>query len=272
MKIYVQTDLEGVAGFCFFENREPKDIESVIHRQRMYRLLTGEVNAAVRAAFDSGAREVYVNDSHGSGYNLIFEELDARCRIIHGANCSGPHWLPKLDSSFDALILVGMHAMGGTARAITPHTRWKINDGELFLSEGSMAAAIAGDLDVPTVMVSGDDKIVAEMKEKIPAIETATVKEALSPYQACSLTPALAQTEIAAAIKRGLNRRDDIAPYRIPGPIKLILLSSPHHTSPWTEEGFAVTADTVGNAFMSYLRTRPWAPLDTIEPNGYQYP
>ena len=108
MKVYVQTDIEGVAGFCFFENRRSRDYEVINHRYRMYKLLTAEVNAAVKAAFDAGATEVVVNDSHGSGYNILFEDLDPRCRIIHGKNCSGPHWLPLLDSSFDAMVLIGM--------------------------------------------------------------------------------------------------------------------------------------------------------------------
>ena len=163
MKVYVQTDIEGVAGFCFRENRANRDSENIRHRYRMYKLLTAEVNAAVQAAFEAGATEVLINDNHGSGYNIIFEDLDPRCRIIHGRNSSGPHWLPLLDSSFDALVLIGMHAMGGTPKAIIPHSTWKVNGGELYLSEGSMAAAIAGDFGVPTVMMSGDNKIAAEI-------------------------------------------------------------------------------------------------------------
>ena len=123
MKVYIQTDIEGVAGFCFFENRKDPSVENFHHRQRMRQLLTDEVNAAVKAAFEAGADEVLVNDSHGSGYNILFEQLDPRCRIIHGRNCSGPHWLPLLEGS-DALVLVGMHAMGGTPVSITPHSLW----------------------------------------------------------------------------------------------------------------------------------------------------
>ena len=47
MKVYVQTDIEGVAGFCFFENRRSRDYEVINHRYRMYKLLTAEVNAAL---------------------------------------------------------------------------------------------------------------------------------------------------------------------------------------------------------------------------------
>ena len=159
VKLYIQTDIEGIAGYVFFENRADQSFENHQHRQRMRVLLTGEVNAAVRAAFDGGADTVIINDSHGSGYNIIFEDLEPRCEIIHGRNCSGPHWLPELDGSFDAMLLVGMHAMAGTENAILPHSMWDVNDGELYLGEGGMAAAIAGDLGVPKIFVSGDDAV-----------------------------------------------------------------------------------------------------------------
>ena len=105
MKVYIQTDIEGVAGFCFYEDRRNPSAENLDHRKRMRKLLTDEVNAAVKAAFDSGADEVFVNDSHGSGYNILFEELDPRCRIIHGRGFSANIWLPKLDSSIDAMVM-----------------------------------------------------------------------------------------------------------------------------------------------------------------------
>ena len=38
-----------------------------------------------------------------------------------------------------------------------------------------MAMALAGDLDIPAVFISGDQMIIAEVKEKNPLIETAVV-------------------------------------------------------------------------------------------------
>lgn len=272
MKVYIQTDIEGVAGFCFFENRKNKDYENVLHRQRMYKLFTAEVNAAVTAAFEAGATEVYVNDSHGTGYNLIFEELDSRCKVIHGDNCSGPHWLPKLDSSFDALVLIGLHAMGGTKCAITPHSLWVVNDGEIKLSEGTMAAAIAGDFGVPAVCVSGDDKICAEFAEKIDGIETAVVKEALAPHQACTLMPEASRKLIAEKVKKGLFRLKSIKPYKIAGPVKLALFDSDNHAPPLKQIGETVTADNMNEAFLKYEKAMPWTKFDSEEPYGFVFP
>ncbi len=272
MKVYVQTDIEGVAGFCFFENRRSRDYEVINHRYRMYKLLTAEVNAAVKAAFDAGASEVVVNDSHGSGYNIIFEELDPRCRIVHGKNCSGPHWLPMLDESFDAMLLIGMHAMGGTACSITPHSCWVVNDGEFYLSEGAMAAAIAGDLNVPAVMVSGDDKVTAELAEKIPGITVAEVKQALSPYQACSMIPVASCELIYEKVKAALGNISAVKPYRIPGPVTLNLLDSATHTMPWEDMGETVKAENITEAFFKFEKAMEWTSFDTQLPDGFSYP
>ncbi|MBO7147458.1 MAG: M55 family metallopeptidase [Lentisphaeria bacterium] len=272
MKIYVQTDIEGVAGFCFFENRTNLSEENVRHRYRMYQLLTDEVNAAVRAAFDAGADEVIINDSHGSGYNILFEQLDPRCRIIHGRNCSGPHWLPLLDETFDAMVLIGMHAMGGTPCSITPHSKWVVNDGELFLSEASMAAAIAGDHGVPTVMISGDDKVTAEVSGKISGIEAVTVKQALSPYQACSAIPAKSCEMIYEGVKNGIFRRKEIAPFMIPGPVRLNLLDSADHCLPLLECGETVSGETIDEAFMKYEKGMDWNTLGLEHLDGFCYP
>lgn len=271
MKVYIQTDIEGVAGYCFFENRNDTSMENFSHRQRMRRLLTDEVNAAVRAAFEAGADDVLVNDSHGSGYNILFEELDERCRIIHGRNCSGPHWLPLLEGS-DALVLVGMHAMGGTPQAITPHSLWEVNGGTLFLSEGTMAAAIAGEMGIPAVFVSGDQKITSEFKTKIPDIAVAVVKQALSPYQACSVTPARSCAMIREGVLDGLHKRSAIKPFCIKGPIKLALLDSDNHAPPFSYPVPPVEAASVNEAFMKYEKAMKWTCFDLQEPDGFVFP
>ncbi len=272
MKLYLQTDIEGVAGVTFFEHRDPAP-ENVLHRQRMQRLLTGEVQAAVRAAFDAGATEVVVNDNHGSGYNILFEELDPRCEIIHGRNCSGPHWLPEFDASFDALLLVGMHAMGGTPNALLPHSLWEVNGGALHLGEGSMAAALAGHRGVPTVFASGDDKVTAELRGKIPGLRTVQTKKGLGAYQARSLVPARACALIAAGVMEALAHIKDIAPYRVPGPLRLNLLDSPKHMPPFAYIlDKAVEAPDIEEAFLRAVKAMPWNHFDTALPDGFQYP
>ena len=273
MKVYIQTDIEGVAGFTFFENRKDQSYENARHRQRMRQLLTNETNAAVLAAFDAGAEEVVINDNHGSGYNILFEQLDPRCEIIHGRNFSGPHWLPDFDESYDALVLVGMHAMGGTRNAITPHSLYEVNGGQMFLSEGSMAAALAGYRGVPTVFVSGDDKITAELREKIPGIEVAVVKKALAAFQARSLIPSRACEVIADGVLNGLTRRKDIAPFIISGPLRINLLDSDGHIPPFKRLlAEDLNASNIEEAFLELQRRMPWTKFPVEQPDGFVYP
>ena len=78
MKIYMMTDLEGVAGVTDFENRTIDTHDNHETRMRMRRLLTGEVNAAIDGLFKAGATQVIVNDGHGAGYTIDFEQLDPR--------------------------------------------------------------------------------------------------------------------------------------------------------------------------------------------------
>ncbi len=83
MKIYIQTDIEGMR-VLFLREPQGRLQRKLPSPPEDAQLLTDEVNAAVKASFDAGADEVLVNDSHGSGYNILFEDLDPRCRIIHG--------------------------------------------------------------------------------------------------------------------------------------------------------------------------------------------
>jgi D-amino peptidase len=193
------------------------------HTQRMNQLLTDEVKAACKAAIDSGADEILVNDSHGCCYNIFFEQLPPSCQIIHGQPGHFDAWLGAFEPDVDALICIGMHAMAGTSHSVCPHTMWHINNDAFQLSEGTMAAALAGSRGVPCVCVSGDDKICAEFTQKIPQIETAIVKWGLAIQNAKSLVPTAACEKIYQSVKTGLARREKIPPFQIPGPYRINL-------------------------------------------------
>ncbi len=155
MNVYIQTDIEGVSGFISFEDRSSESYENFHHRLRMQRLLTGEVSAAVRGAKEAKAEKIYVNDSHGSGYSILFEELEPGCEIIHGRGSHFPEWLTGLKDGFDAMVLIGMHAMGGELGGVCPHSKWELNGGEIYLNGASIAMALAGNLKIPAVFIAG---------------------------------------------------------------------------------------------------------------------
>ncbi len=271
MRIYIQTDIEGIAGWCFFDNPGDKSRENFKHRERMRELLTAEVNAAVRGSFDAGADDVIIHDNHGPGYNIFFEKLDRRCRIVHGRAWSSGAWMPMLDHRVDRLLLIGMHAMCGTDNAICPHSKIEINHGEFYLSEATAVAASAGDSQVPLVFASGDDKTVAEIREKIPAVEYAVTKEALSPYLACSIMPVKACEQIYEGVKKAIQSPAPPA-YKIRGPVTVAIIDSPGHIPPFAQIGESVTRDTFTEALTDCQKKMPWTCFDVKYPDGFIFP
>ena len=218
MNVYIHTDIEGVAGMVHFEDRSDQTTEGYFRRLRLHKLLTGEVNAAIEGALEAGADEILVNDSHGSGYSILFEELNPAAQIIHGPLTRQPFWMPCFDASIDVLLCVAQHAMGGT-NGLLAHSIWDVNG--INFGESGMAMAIAGSYDVPCVFCSGDNVVAARVRELVPEIEAVAVKEALSPYNAKSWTPPRARQMIREGVSRGIRRRDEIPPFKIDPPYRV---------------------------------------------------
>lgn len=225
MKLYIHTDIEGVAGMVHFERREDDSPRNWDIAKRMHRLLTGEVNAAIEGALEAGVTEILVNDAHGSGYSIIFEELNPAAQIIHGPLTRQPFWTPLLDETCDALFCVAQHAMAGT-NGVLAHSCWCVNE-KYWFGEGGMAMALAGYYDVPAVLITGDNVVTQQCLDLVPEMEAVVVKTALSPYNACSWTPARAREMIKDGARRAIERLGEIPPFKIEGPYRIGLVSGP---------------------------------------------
>ena len=206
MRVYVSSDIEGVAGVVNAEHTSPA---GGTEYQRARRLMTQEVNAAARAAFDAGASVVVVNDAHGPNTNLLVEELDERVQLITGKP-KALSMVHGIDEGFDAALFLGYHARPGTAEAILDHAYLGSVVDTLTLNgrahgEFALNAMLAGAYGVPVVMASGDDKLATEVGEILPDTEVAVVKWAASRTAARTLTPATARVTIASAVTRALR-------------------------------------------------------------------
>ena len=78
LKIYISADMEGVVGVVTNEQLGPQGFEYARFREFM----TQEVNAAIEAAFEAGATEIVVSDSHGNGQNLLIEKLPKNILLV----------------------------------------------------------------------------------------------------------------------------------------------------------------------------------------------
>ncbi len=75
-KVYISVDMEGISGIVGDDQTSADGAEY----GRSRKLMAEDANAAIRGAFEGGATEVVVNDSHGSQRNLVPEDLDPRAR------------------------------------------------------------------------------------------------------------------------------------------------------------------------------------------------
>jgi D-amino peptidase len=233
MRIYVVCDLEGVAGVIDYYQQCAWDVSRewfARYYEQARRLATLELNALVEGALEGGATEILAWDGHGNfPGGLDVELLHPECKLVMGAGDAGPE---GLDSSFDALFQCGMHAMAGTARAVTPHSFWGNIAGYWVngtaVGEIWMNCTIAGEQGVPCVFLSGDRAAAEEAQALVPDVEVAIVKEGLSPQTgglsvvpAISLAPKKARDVIREGAKRAMAKIGTIAPYRVEPPFKL---------------------------------------------------
>ncbi|MGE5122965.1 MAG: M55 family metallopeptidase, partial [Acidobacteriaceae bacterium] len=156
MKILIAADMEGITGVTNWNQVDPGRAEY----PRFRRLMTGDVNAAVRGAFEAGAEEVVVTDGHDLGTNIPIEELDPRTRLICG-DYSPLAMVQGVDQDVDGVIFVGYHARAGSQNAILDHTWSSRRVANLYLNdtlvgEYGLNGALAGHFNVPVLMLTGD--------------------------------------------------------------------------------------------------------------------
>ena len=163
MKIYIFCDLEGISGI-FGTSYVLEATGRPDHLAKGREHMAGDINACIEGCFQAGATEVVVRDGHGAGWNVDRSMIDDRATLVSGQT-PGVRFA-EIEGA-DGIILLGYHAMAGTANAVLEHTfsskgiqNISINArnvGEIYID-----AIIAGDHGVPVLMVSGDDKTCQE--------------------------------------------------------------------------------------------------------------
>lgn len=227
MKIYISSDIEGVAGVVSPLQGTPGNPEY----ERARRLMTEEVNAAIEGAYKGGATEVLVNDSHGPMTNLLPDLLDARAELIQGKP-KPPNMVAELTSDFAGTFFLGYHA-GAGRHGVLAHTVSGFAFRQIRLngqpcSEATLNGAYAGSLGVPVLLISGDDVTAQECGAHFPRAQIVTVKHALGNRAARSLAPARAREELRRAASAAMRLSGIVAPFTMPGPYALeIVLAAP---------------------------------------------
>ncbi len=235
MRVVIWVDMEGIAGIETWDQvtgGKPQYEEA-------RRLMTGEVNAAVRGAKAAGADDIIVIDCHGAGGSYSFKSLIPE-RLESGASYVLGHpwcrYVEPLREGCDAALLVGAHAMAGTPDGVMCHTvsseawynAW-IDD--QLVGESGIEAAICGVWDVPVVFVAGDDATCREVRELLgPKVVAAPVKTGLGRYSSRTLSHVDACALIETRVNEALSTRDWPAPYKTATPTTFTVeLAAPDH-------------------------------------------
>lgn len=230
--VFVLTDLEGVAGVVSFAEQT---FPGGRYYDRAQRLLTAEVNAAIEGFLESDVPNILVCDGHGAG-GIWFEDLHPAAKLLHGRAASVPQLFATLERR-DAAVIIGQHAMAGTATSNMSHTQdSRAIDGIRLngrpIGEIAQFALYAGALGVPVILLSGETEACKEAEELIPGIVTVSVKEGLSRGAAISLSAPEARRRIREGVQKAVrqHREKPLLPLTWPGPFTLEKrFASPDH-------------------------------------------
>jgi len=218
VRVHVISDMEGVAGIVRWQQ--------VAGGEKLYdegrALYTEEINAAVRGAKAAGATEIVVMDNHGAGgaydfNSLVHELLDPDCEYV--VQNEWTEYTGFLESGCDAALLVGMHALAGTADGVLSHTvsgqAWQsLRFNGTLVGETGINAALCGHWGVPVVLVTGDRAVCREAKELLgDGLTTVEVKEGLGRFAARMKTPQRARELIEDGARRALGDLSAVAPW-----------------------------------------------------------
>ncbi len=222
LKIYINTDLEGISGVYKFAQSREKDTPLNIQACEYF---MEDLAAVIQGLHDAGATEIVVLDGHGS-QAVIPHMMHPDATYITGKPRPGAGNLTDLDESFDGMVMVGFHAMMGTPDGILNHTQSSRTENRYWYNgreSGELAqnALIAGHFGVPLIMVTGDEATCREARDFFGQdIITVAVKRGLS-REAAELYPfELTRKALYEGAKQAVGYISNAKPYVIDLPIK----------------------------------------------------
>lgn len=212
MKLFIAIDLEGICGVV--SEADTAREGAAARRARAH--MRADLDAVLEGCAAAGADEVVVCDAHDDGRNLDPAGLPGFAVLVGGSPAPGS-MLEGLAPDCDGALFVGYHARAGTGGAVLEHTwdykTFSVLVGDLEVGEFGLAALLAGEMGVPAVYVSGDDKMAAEARALVPGISTTVVKTGIRREAAAFCVPEAARArmtrDVDAALRAG--RRPPLA-------------------------------------------------------------
>ncbi|MBN1489347.1 MAG: M55 family metallopeptidase [Phycisphaerae bacterium] len=223
MNVFISADMEGI---CGVSGRVHWSTDGADYK-RAREWMAQEVNAAIEGALQAGAKRVVVKDAHETATNIELDRLHSAAELISGWGPLGS-MVEGVDRSFDVVFLIGYHARATTVSGTLAHT-WSHNVLDLRINGQSIgevgwAAAFAGHFDVPIGLVTGDDKLAAQVREELPdGVETVVTKTGWANTAAQMRPLAVVRDEIQQAARRVLANVASLSPWKPTLPLTLTI-------------------------------------------------
>lgn len=221
MKIYIIADMEGVSGVVTGSQTGGQSNNYEIARKQY----TREVNTVCKAALENGVEEIFVEDFHGDGLGLISEQLPEDVTLVRGSFRARSGY-DFLDKTFSGVVLLGAHAKAGTNKGVIPHTYNDRVTYELFgqpLGEFDVLSLIAGEMKVPTILVSGDSTAIGQAKTSLTNTPMVITKYPSSCSSAACLHPDKVCRQLAQETARAIKNIDKMELPQITPPALLTI-------------------------------------------------
>jgi D-amino peptidase len=223
IKVYVNTDLEGISGVFKFAQTREKDTPLNIQACEYF---MGDLAAVVRGLRDGGATEIVILDGHGS-QAVLPHLMEPGAKYITGLPRPGAGNLTDLDSSYSGMVLLGFHAMMGTPDGVLNHTQSSKSENRYWYNgvesgEIAQSAAIAGYYGVPVIMVTGDEATCREANKFLGKnIVTVPTKKGLSREAAMLYPFEETRKALYEGAKRAVRVISSCKPYVVSTPVKV---------------------------------------------------
>lgn len=227
MKIYISTDMEGIEGISSWNEMEPnvsgKECATLLKQE-----LTWIVDELFRMEKEDplfAIEEICICDSHSRGENLSFGSFgDERITHIKGYPRHS-YMMEGLDGSFDAVFLVGYHAMIGTLHGMMDHSYsasciYNARLNGRTVGEVEINAYFAGLFEVPIALVSGDDVLEQQLKDffQVPYVCT---KQGLGRFTGKMFPPELVEKKFREKTREAIKSYRDLEVKRFEGTYEL---------------------------------------------------
>ena len=259
-KYMIRCDIEGVSGVVSYEQAEPGKPEFAFG-QRMF---MSDLLALIDGLNAGGADEILIYDEHYYGRNIDLDALPKNVAAICGKPPYRADWAGGLDASFAGLILLGFHSKSGTGELLNHSYEPDIKDlvlSGVSVGEIGIEVAVAGDCDIPLVMITADSAGVAEAEQLCPGVKGVVVKKSLSANGGLCYSAELTAARITETAEKIVKTPPAVKSWKLVCPKLEIIFNPGAYASKFQQlfacgGSIAITGKTVTECWAKYWQMK----------------